>query len=175
MNLANRITLVRIAMIPCYLALKAWGTPGMDIVATIVFIVAALSDTLDGYIARSRGQVTNFGKFMDPIADKLLVMMALVLLVAQQRANVWAVLLILARELIISGFRLVAASDGRVIAAAMLGKIKTVTQLAAVALLTLGVPVLQEIVLWIAVVFTLWSGWDYLVKNAYVLKEAKKP
>ena len=137
-----------------------------------------MTDWVDGYLARSRNEVTNFGKFMDPIADKLLVMSAFVLLVGDGRMTGVSCIIILAREFIISGFRLIASDRGMVLAAGKLGKIKTTLQIIAIVLLLLnnfpfvyiGIP-MDKIVLAAAVVMTVWSGADYIVKNRQILKD----
>ena len=177
MNLPNRISMLRILMVPVFVVLALMEAPGAQIAALAVFCLASLTDAIDGHIARSRGLITDFGKFIDPIADKLLVMSALVVLVSQGRMPAWCCIVMLAREFAISGFRLVAAGSGRVIAAGWLGKIKTVTQMIAVILLLLlkpvsGAPLLGEagvmiadIALYVSVVMTIWSGVDYIVRN----------
>ena len=153
------------------------GFPGATWVALAIFIVASLTDMLDGKIARKRNLVTNFGKFADPIADKLLVMSALIVMVGQGRIPSWVCVLILAREFVISGFRLVAVEGGRVIAAGKLGKLKTVTQMIAILLLLLLVPVEGDallgyagivaatIVLYLSLFFTVVSGAEYIIRN----------
>ena len=140
MNLANKLTMIRIFLVPVFLVfITVKEIPYGSIIATFVFIIASLTDQLDGYIARSRNQITNFGKFMDPLADKLLVTAALVSLVELKLVAGWAVVVILAREFAVSGLRTLAASDGIVIAASWWGKIKTVTQMIAILLLLLKV------------------------------------
>lgn len=177
MNLPNKLTLLRIVMIPVFVVLALQTGTGMQIAALIVFLLASFTDFLDGQIARKNNLVTDFGKFADPIADKLLVMSALVVFVGQSRLPSWACILMLAREFIISGFRLVAAGSGKVIAAGWLGKVKTVSQMAAIALILLFVPVggaafaknagtvLANVALYFATFMTVWSGVDYIVKN----------
>jgi CDP-diacylglycerol--glycerol-3-phosphate 3-phosphatidyltransferase len=183
MNLANKITLSRICLIPVFILITSlWHNWVGDLFALIIFLAAACTDGIDGYIARSRNQITTFGKFIDPLADKLLMMAAFVALVANGRAAAWIVIVILAREFAVTGLRTLAVKEGIVIAASSLGKIKTVTQIIAVALLyfyTLPVLpnqvfyVLGQIMLWIALFFTLYSGWDYFVKSKKVFKEFK--
>ena len=137
MNLANKLTMIRIFLVPVFLVfITVKEIPYGSIIASLVFIIASLTDQLDGYIARSRNQITNFGKFMDPLADKLLVTAALVSLVELKLVAGWAVVVILAREFAVSGLRTLAASDGIVIAASWWGKIKTVTQMIACLLYT---------------------------------------
>lgn len=177
MNLPNKLSMLRICMVPVFVALALVEAQWAQLTALAVFCLASLTDLLDGQIARRRNLVTNFGKFIDPIADKLLVMSALVVLVGQGRMPAWVCILMLAREFAISGFRLVAAGTGKVIAAGWLGKVKTVTQMAAVILLLLLKPVAGELLLgaggvWVAdiamyvsAVMTVWSGVDYIARN----------
>jgi CDP-diacylglycerol--glycerol-3-phosphate 3-phosphatidyltransferase len=143
MNLPNRLTLLRIALVPVYLVALAIRTQTSLWLALIVFIAAALTDVLDGRIARARGQVTAFGKFMDPIADKLLIIPALMLMVEQGLAPAWVGIVFVAREFIISGVRLVAAERGVTIAAGIWGKAKTVLQIVAIGLLTVNLDALR--------------------------------
>lgn len=171
MNLPNRLTLLRIGMIPVYLFLMTGGLPWMRIAAAVVFFVASVTDFLDGYIARKYRMVTNMGKFLDPIADKLLVLCALVWLTYERSVSPWLVIIVMAREFVVSGLRLVAALRGEVLAAGMLGKIKTVSQMALVLTLTVGfrwlVPPLS-----IAVgLITVWSGAEYVYQNRHALRE----
>ncbi|MBI9012805.1 MAG: CDP-diacylglycerol--glycerol-3-phosphate 3-phosphatidyltransferase [Clostridiales bacterium] len=178
MNLANKLTLSRIFMIPFFVFFLLKGTTTDMIVAGVIFIIASLTDFLDGYIARSRNLVTKFGKFMDPLADKLLVMSAFVCLVELQIVPSWIVIVILAREFIVSIFRAIAASEGIVIAAGKLGKYKTVTQMIAIILLCFSnfpfeawsIP-MDQIFLYLCAILTILSGIDYMVKNKQVLKE----
>ena len=173
MNLPNKLTLLRIIAIPVFIVVLMMGH---RYIATIIFIAAALTDMLDGHIARKYNLVTNFGKLMDPLADKLLVMAALLCLVELGNVAGWMVIVILAREFAVTGLRQVAAAEGIVIAAGMTGKIKTITQMIAIPLLLLdnwpcryiGIP-LDEIFLWIAVVMTIISGIEYIVKNKQLL------
>ena len=176
MNLPNKLTLLRVCMIPLFMIFALIENTPCQLIAVLVFLAASLTDYLDGYIARKCNLVTDFGKFMDPIADKLLVMSAMVILVSQNRMPAWVCVVMLAREFIISGFRLVAAGKGTVIAAGMTGKIKTVTQIIAIILLMLnnfpfhyiGIP-MDHIMEAVCVFFTIWSGTDYIVKNRSVL------
>ena len=173
MNLPNKLTLLRIIAIPVFIVVLLLG---YRYTATIIFIAAALTDMLAGHIARKYNLVTNFGKLMDPLADKLLVMAALVCLVELGDVAGWMVIVILAREFAVTGLRQVAASEGIVIAAGTTGKIKTITQMIAIPLLLLdnwpcryiGVP-LDQIFLWIAVAMTIISGVEYIVKNRQLL------
>ena len=133
MNLANKLTMLRIILVPIFLIfIVVKGIPYGSIIATLIFIIASLTDQLDGYIARSRNEITNFGKFMDPLADKLLVTAALISLVEFNLIPGWATVVIIAREFAVSGLRTLAASEGKVIAASWWGKIKTVTQIIAI-------------------------------------------
>lgn len=171
MNLPNRITIGRILLIPVYLVLMAAMDTPCNWPAAIVFVVAAASDMLDGYLARSRGQVTDFGKFMDPIADKLLVLLPLIWLMPKGGTlDVWAVMIMVGREIIVSGFRLVASTKGVVIAADRWGKLKTMSQMLAVLLLTLGVH-LGWYVAWLSAALSAYSGAVLIVRHRHVLEE----
>ena len=182
MNLPNKLTILRACMIPVFVVLALQTPFWAQLTAAIVFALASFTDYLDGHIARKHNLVTNFGKFMDPIADKLLVMSAFVVLVGQGRMPSWACIIVLGREFVISGFRLVAADAGRVIAAGPLGKIKTVTQMAAVLLLLLspveaapllgeGGKVFADVVMYISTFFSLVSCVDYIARNRDCLKD----
>ena len=177
MNLPNKLTLMRVLMVPPFVLflLGGFGVTG-DIIALVLFLAASFTDYLDGHIARKYNLVTNFGKFMDPLADKLLVGSAAICLTAIGRIPAWAVVILIGREFVISGFRLIAAERGIVIAAGWLGKIKTVIQMVmTVALLIhLDMPawhMLELILIWAATIMTLWSLVDYIVKNRHVLAE----
>lgn len=171
MNLPNKLTVLRIIMVPFFIAayMEKWF-----FVAFTLFIVASLTDMLDGKIARARNLVTNFGKIMDPLADKILVYSALCLFVENGTIPGWTLIIILAREFVVSGMRTVAASEGIVIAAAMSGKIKTVLQMVAVIILIIAVgpvPQLKTIgmlVFWASLVMTVYSGTEYVLKNKSV-------
>ncbi|MFX0549054.1 CDP-diacylglycerol--glycerol-3-phosphate 3-phosphatidyltransferase [Hathewaya histolytica] len=181
MNLANKLTILRIFLIPLFLifiAIKA--IPYGTVIATVIFILASLTDKLDGYIARSRNQITTFGKFMDPLADKLLVTSALISLVEFHVIHSYVAVIIIAREFAVSGLRTIAASEGIVIAASWWGKIKTVIQIIAIILalvnLTYKTPlldVLTQISMLLAVIITILSGVDYFRKNKSVVKVNK--
>ena len=175
MNLPNKLTLMRVIMIPFFIVfLLVPITPYDNWIALAIFILASITDFLDGYIARKYNLVTNFGKFMDPLADKLLVCSALICLIELEKIAAWMVILIIAREFIISGFRTVAADNGVVIAASYWGKFKTTFQIVAVCLLIADIPalyVVTQIVLWIAVILTVVSLVDYLIKNKDVMKD----
>ena len=188
MNLANKLTLGRIFLVPVFLVFIAVkDIPYGSFIATFIFILASSTDKLDGYVARSRNQITNFGKFMDPLADKLLVTAALISLVELQVVPGWAAVVIIAREFAVSGLRSIAAAQGRVIAASWWGKVKTVIQIIAIILLLLKVNIhdakllkifvidnhyvkeffriAPTIMLMVAVIVTLISGYDYFKKN----------
>ncbi|QBD84848.1 CDP-diacylglycerol--glycerol-3-phosphate 3-phosphatidyltransferase [Clostridium tetani] len=184
MNLANKLTIIRIFLVPVFLIFIAINDiPYGKTIATAIFIIAALTDKLDGYIARSRNQITRFGKFMDPLADKLLVTAALISLVELQVISTWVAMIIIAREFAVTGLRAVAASEGIVIAASPLGKAKTVTQIIAIiiALINLNninilsipsnyISTLTTITMGAAVIITIISGVDYFVKNKEAIK-----
>lgn len=177
MNLPNKLTMFRVILIPFFIVFLLVPITSVDKwIALTIFIIASLTDLLDGKIARKYNLVTNFGKFMDPLADKLLVCSALICLIELQKIPSWMVIIIIAREFIISGFRLVAADNGVVIAASYWGKFKTTFQMIAVCLLIADIEALNlvtQIVLWIAVVLTVVSLIDYLLKNKDVMKENK--
>ena len=177
MNLPNKLTMLRILMIPIFVVFAVMKLQWAQYVALLIYILACLTDLADGKIARKRNLVTNFGKFADPIADKMLVMAALVVLVESHRMPAWVCIVMLAREFIISGFRLVAAGGGKVIAAGQLGKLKTVFQMSCTIALMLCVPVAGEpllgqfgvvvanILTYIAAFLTIVSGAEYIIKN----------
>ena len=196
MNLANKLTMLRIFLVPiCLIFIAMKGIPYGTILATLVFIIASLTDQLDGYIARSRNQVTTFGKFMDPLADKLLVTSALISLVELGLIPSYAAIIIIAREFAVSGLRTIAASEGKIIAASWWGKIKTVIQIIAIVLLLIKVnigtsPYLASLInnnsalnkffevtptvfLYLAVIITIISGIDYFIKNKKVFSMTK--
>ena len=172
MNLPNQLTVLRVILVPVFIVLYLTGH---YYIATVVFIVASTTDLLDGKIARAQGLVTNFGKIMDPLADKILVYSAFVLLVADGLVAGWMFIVILTREFLVAGLRTVAAADGIVIAADMSGKIKTVLQMIAVPLLVMrnwpffhiGIPA-DKIFLWACVLMTIYSGCEYVIKNRTV-------
>ena len=139
MNLPNKITVARICLVPVFIVTLLLPIEYANIIAMIIFIVASITDSLDGHIARSRNLVTNFGKFLDPIADKLLVAAALIALVGMNRIPSWFVTVVIAREFIVTGIRLLANGEGRVIAASVWGKLKTITQMIAIPLVLLDV------------------------------------
>ena len=166
-------------MIPCFVAALLYdggANQNMRYVAAALFIIASLTDMLDGKIARKYNLVTNFGKFMDPLADKLLVCSALICMIELRELPAWMVIIIISREFIISGFRLVASDNGVVIAASYWGKFKTTFQMIGVVLLIFNIPALSTlttIIVWIALALTVISLVDYIVKNAGVLTEGK--
>ncbi len=180
MNLPNKLTILRVLMIPFFVVFLLLEPIGgiSRYVALALFIIASLTDTLDGYIARKYNLVTNFGKFMDPLADKLLVSAAMICMVETGQLPAWVVVVIISREFIISGFRLVASDNGVVIAASYWGKIKTVVQMLMIILLILNVrqswyQMLCLVMIWLAVLLTIVSLVDYIRKNVSVLKERK--
>ena len=177
MNLPNKLTVLRVCMIPFFvvmLPLNGGENQTYRYIAAAIFIVASLTDMLDGKIARKYNLVTNFGKFMDPLADKLLVCSALICLVDLKQLPAWMVIVIISREFIISGFRLVASDNGIVIAASYWGKFKTTFQMISVILLIVRIPeltVLTQVCVWTALVLTVISLVDYIAKNHKVLTE----
>ena len=177
MNLPNKLTVLRVIMIPFFVVFMLTDLGGKygNYIALAIFAVASLTDLLDGKIARKRGLVTNFGKFMDPLADKLLVCSALICLVEMDRLAAWMVIVIIAREFIISGFRLIASDNGVVIAASYWGKFKTTFQMIMIILLILDLggsfTGIETAVTWIALILTVVSLLDYLWKNRGILLE----
>jgi CDP-diacylglycerol---glycerol-3-phosphate 3-phosphatidyltransferase len=163
LNLPNALTVIRILAVPVIVVALLDETPDGDVIAAVVFALAALTDGLDGYIARRRRDVTTFGKLMDPLADKLLVIAALVSLVALDRLAAWVAMVIIAREIAVTGLRTVAAEQGVVIAASWLGKAKTGLQVVAIfALIAFDpAPVWVDVLLYLAVAMTVISGADY--------------
>ena len=176
MNLPNKLTVLRVIMVPFFVFFMLWDGLGENgkYVAAALFILASLTDCLDGHIARKHHLITDFGKFMDPIADKLLVCSALICLVEQGMLAGWIVIIIIGREFIISGFRLVASDKGIVIAASYWGKFKTVFQMIMVILLILDLggffDILAQAAVWISLILTVVSLADYLIKNRKVLE-----
>ena len=178
MTLPNILTCVRVLLIPVFMVLAYQNNMPCDIAALTVYVVACLTDYVDGYLARKNNQVTNFGKFMDPVADKLLVMAALLIFIEDGTIPAWAVAIILGREFIVSALRMVAASEGLVIAANMWGKAKTmITMITLIFLLCpigpilLGPVSLQDIMIWITVIITAISGTTYITDNFAVIKD----
>ena len=179
MNLPNKLTIFRVILIPFFVVcLLMPQIPYNNIIACVIFCVASFTDFLDGYLARRDGLVTNFGKFMDPLADKLLVGAALICLIEIGQLPAWVVVIIISREFIISGFRLIASDNGVVIAASYWGKFKTVSQMIMVIVLILNIQnalfiMLGNILIWVSVVLTVVSLVDYIIKNKDVLKDTK--
>lgn len=177
MNLPNKLTMFRVVLIPFFVLFMLVDITSVDKwIALAIFIIASLTDLLDGKIARKYNLVTNFGKFMDPLADKLLVCAALICLVELSVIPSWIVIIIISREFIISGFRLIASDNGVVIAASYFGKFKTTFQMVMICLMIADIEalnILTTIVMWIALVLTVVSLIDYLVKNKDVMKETK--
>ncbi len=199
MNLPNKITIARILLVPImmlmpYIGITAktsFGLPIVNIIILIIFLVASFTDYLDGHIARRRNIVTNFGKFLDPIADKLLVLAALVMLVEAGTIPGWIPIIIAAREFMVSAIRMLVATEGKVIAASKLGKIKTVTQMVAISLAFLDtnyfmsfvcgaltgfaliLNILMSVAMILAVIATIWSGVDYFMKSKDVVLQSK--
>ena len=199
MNLPNKITIARILLVPImmlmpYIGITAktsFGLPIVNIIILIIFLVASFTDYLDGHIARKRNIVTNFGKFLDPIADKLLVLAALVMLVEARIIPGWIPIIIAAREFMVSAIRMLVATEGKVISASQLGKIKTVTQMVAISLAFLDanyfmsfvcgaltgfaliLNILMSVAMILAVIATIWSGVDYFMKSKDVVLQSK--
>lgn len=175
MNLPNKLTILRMIMVPFFVLfmLVPIGGAANKWIALTIFVVASLTDTLDGYIARRDNLITDFGKFMDPLADKLLVCSALICFVELGDLPAWMVIVIIAREFIISGFRLVASDNGIVIAASKTGKLKTISQMVMVVLVIADFggffTILEQIFIWLALILTVVSLIEYIVKNKNVL------
>lgn len=192
MNIPNKITISRIFLIPIFLVVMLgpfdWGRvtflgaemPVTHLIGALIFIFASATDWVDGYYARKYNLVTNLGKFLDPLADKLLVASALIVLVQLQLAPAWIVIIIIFREFAVTGLRAILAEGGEVVAANMLGKIKTWAQIVAISALLLHNIIFASfsirfdlIALWVAMFFTIWSGWDYFIKNKAVFTNSK--
>lgn len=179
MNLPNKLTILRVILIPFFLvALMVDAVPYGKWIAVAIFCIASATDALDGHIARKHNLITNFGKFMDPLADKLLVCSAMIALIELDRIPAWVVIIIIAREFIISGFRLVASDNGIVIAASWWGKIKTVVQMVMIILVMCDfggsvVAIVENVLIYTALALTVVSLIDYLAKNKGVLAEQK--
>lgn len=175
MNTPNKLTMLRVILIPFFVFFMLSSVAGESgkWIALVIFVVASLTDTLDGYLARRDNLVTNFGKFMDPLADKLLVCSAMICLVEMGRLAAWIVIIIIGREFIISGFRLIASDNGIVIAASYWGKFKTVCQMLMIILLIADLGssfvVLEQILIYLSLALTVISLADYLYKNRQVL------
>ena len=193
LNLANKLTIFRILLVPVLMLVpiidKIWGIPGQFLgisaafwIMNVIFIIASITDKLDGYIARSRNEVTTFGKFLDPLADKILVISALIILVEYTKIPAWIPIIVLAREFIVSGYRLIAVEKGgKVIAASIWGKLKTVTQMIAIICCFLDpfkfgkfasiINTLSTVMLVVSVIATIFSGIDYLKDGKDLLKD----
>ena len=186
MNLPNKLTTIRVILIPFFLVAMLWqAIPYGNWVALVIFGIASITDALDGKIARKYNLVTNFGKFMDPLADKLLVCSALIAFIELERIPCWVVIVIIAREFIISGFRLVAANNGIVIAAGIWGKLKTAEQMVMICILladfgtlipSIAAPVyvIENVLIYLGLLLTLISLFDYIFHNKKVLSENNK-
>lgn len=181
MNLANKITLLRVLLVPVFVVVYYLEIPYSNYLAAAIFVIASLTDALDGHIARTRNLITNFGKFADPLADKVLAAAALIVLVGAGKVPAWIVIVIIAREFAISGFRIIAASEGITIAASKWGKAKTISQLTAIILLLMNnfpfsqirIP-MDIIMLYIALILTIISGADYILKNSHILNSGDR-
>ena len=180
MNLPNKLTLLRICLIPVFVILMLSQVSNFFLISCIIFIIASITDFLDGKIARKYNLVTDFGKFMDPLADKLLVLSALICMIEYDLVAGWMVIIIVARELTVSILRAIAADNGKVIAASGGGKIKTTSQMIAIILLLIGanysnsqIVFVGTIAMYIATIFTLYSGIDYLYKYRELFMNSK--
>ncbi len=197
MNLANKLTIFRIILVPIMVIIPflgiqgdVWGIPISCLIIDLIFIIASITDKLDGYIARSRNQVTTFGKFLDPLADKILVLTAMIMLVEMGRLPAWIPVIVLAREFIVSGYRLIAIEKGgKVIAASVWGKMKTVTQMIAIILafvdinafgkcftgeltgISLGLNLVVTLMMIIQTIATIFSGYEYLKDGKELFKD----
>ena len=171
MNTPNKLTVLRFILVPFFLAAAYYEKQqSVMIISTIIFAVASFTDFLDGYLARKHNLVTDFGKFMDPLADKVLVAAALLFLIQAGRAESWLVIIIITREYAISIIRAIAATNGKVIAASGGGKIKTVTQMLAIIMLLLSMP-FGDIMMYVCVALTLYSGVEYIWNNRELIAE----
>ena len=173
MNLPNKLTLLRIILIPAFMVVLYWGFPGANYVALGIFILASLTDMLDGKIARKYNLVTDFGKFADPLADKMLVTAAMLWFVEIGRMPAWALLLVIVREFAVSGLRMIASDKGRVIAAGWSGKVKTASTMVCIVLMFLPIPGwLNAVCVAVIALTTLYSGVEYFMKNKDVIASA---
>ena len=174
MNTANKLTILRVVMIPAFLLVLYLNVPYANYWALAIFAAASITDTLDGYIARKYNQITDFGKFMDPLADKCLVFAAMLWFVEVGQMPAWALLIVAVREFGVSGLRMVAADKGRVIAAGWSGKVKTAATMVCIILMLLPLPeIVNQIGTAVIVLTTIYSGVEYFMKNADVLAEAR--
>lgn len=166
MNTANKLTMLRVIMIPVFMVALYLNFPFHNIVALVIFILASVTDFIDGYIARNFNQVTDFGKFMDPLADKLLVTAAMLWFVEAGQMSAWVLLIVIAREFAVSGLRMVAAPKGIVIAAAWSGKIKTASTMVCICIMLVPIPaILNTLCVAVILITTVWSGVEYFIKN----------
>ena len=174
MNTANKLTILRVVMIPAFLLVLYLEVPNANYWALAIFAAASITDTLDGYIARHYNQITDFGKFMDPLADKCLVTAAMLWFVEVGQMPAWALLIVIVREFAVSGLRMVAADKGRGIAAGWSGKVKTAATMVCVILMLLPLAdAVNRICTAVIVLTTIYSGVEYFMKNADILAEAK--
>ena len=180
MNLPNKLTLFRIFLIPVFIIVMMINIPNKFLIACMIFIIASVTDAMDGHIARKYNLITDFGKFMDPLADKLLVISALTSMIEYNLVAAWMVIIIVARELTVSILRAIAAADGKVIAASSGGKLKTISQMVSIVILLLGADTgnllflnIGRITILIATLLTLYSGWEYVYKNRNLFMESK--
>ena len=173
MNLPNKLTLLRIILIPFFMGVLYMGFPGANWVALVIFVGASLTDLLDGKIARKYNLVTDFGKFADPLADKMLTTAAMLWYVENGQMGAWALLIVLVREFAVSGLRMIASDKGRVIAAGWSGKVKTASTMVCIVLMFLPIPaILNTACVWIIALTTLYSGVEYFVKNKDIIQSA---
>ena len=173
MNLPNKLTMLRIILIPVFMGVLYWGFPGSGYAALAIFIIASLTDMLDGKIARKYHLVTDFGKFADPLADKMLVTAAMLWFVETGRMPAWALLIVICREFAVSGLRMLAADKGKVIAAGWSGKVKTASTMVCIVLMFLvRNALLDNVCVWVIVLTTLYSGVEYFAKNRDVIATA---
>ncbi len=180
MTTANKITILRVLLVPVFMGFLMMNEWWCQVTALIIFVIASATDGIDGYIARHYNQITNFGKFMDPLADKMLTTAALLVLLEKGAITSIPVMIVMAREFIVAGVRMIAGAEGKVIAASMLGKIKTVSQMIAIVgaiiLLNQEFPretaeLITNILIWISTAITIISGIDYVAKNAYIFED----
>ncbi|MEA5038676.1 MAG: CDP-diacylglycerol--glycerol-3-phosphate 3-phosphatidyltransferase [Clostridiaceae bacterium] len=179
MTIPNILTMIRVLLIPVFMFCAVDGSALTDWLAVVIFCVASFTDFVDGYLARKYNQITNFGKFMDPLADKLLVMSALLIFVERGTVPAWAAVVILGREFTVTSLRMVAAAEGKVIAANYWGKAKTLTTMICLILLLIRVPpvtvfsgfTLQDLLVWLMVIVTVISGYTYVKDNFSVIKD----
>ena len=173
MNTANKLTMLRVIMIPVFMVALYLNFPFHNIVALVIFILASVTDFIDGYIARNFNQITDFGKFMDPLADKLLVTAAMLWFVEAGQMPAWALLVVIAREFAVSGLRMVAAPKGIVIAAAWSGKIKTASTMVCICIMLVPIPaILNTLCVAVILITTVVSGVEYFIKNRAVFTGA---